>query len=158
MTRANNLSMCADCGAQLTFSTIAKLQLSVHWPNPIESPYGHSNVIFQAFILCLQLHGEGPPKRWHLNRPAASWRAAIEQRRQGANVWDRERRQGLNGKCRRQGTGHAEVKWFYMACCDASLCTAKHHWAFAIDFSGVLTYVFPLKVTAGWSWVIEVVC
>lgn len=30
MIRANNLSICADWGAQLTFSTIAELQLSVH--------------------------------------------------------------------------------------------------------------------------------
>lgn len=62
MTTTSNLSGCADWCAQFSFffSTIAELRLSVRWPNPIEAPYGRSNVISQAFILCLQLDREGP--------------------------------------------------------------------------------------------------
>lgn len=69
MTTTNNLSSFADWCAQFTFffSTIPELQLSVRWPNPIGGPYGHSNVISKAFILCLLLDWEGALKRWHLN-------------------------------------------------------------------------------------------
>lgn len=91
MTPANNLSSCADWCAQLTFffSAIAELQLSVGWPNPIEAPYGQSNVIFQAFILCLQLDREGP-RRDGIWIGDGCLRAAIEQEEEAHNVCDRD--------------------------------------------------------------------
>lgn len=154
MTRANNLSICADWGAQLTFSTIAELQLSVHWPNPIESPYGQSNVIFQAFILCLQLHWEGP---WR----DCIWNGQEQVSEQPLSKGGREIMYrtgmvtGLNVKYGRQGTGHTEVKWFYMAW-SIDLCfSSKGHLGLELVNRGnllLLTYpvyllgMLPLKL------------
>lgn len=124
MTRANNLSISADWGAWLTFSTIAELQLSVHWPNPIESPYGQSNVIFQAFILCLQLHGEGPWRDGICTGQEKVWEQPLSKA--GREI---KYRTGLSVKYSRQGPGHAEGQVILHSVLWCSLCTVKHHWA-----------------------------
>lgn len=131
MTTSNDLSKCAGWCAQYTFffSTVAELQLSVRWPNAIEAPYGQSNVISQAFILCLLLDRE-EPRRDAIWIGDGCWReAAIEQGMEGHNACDAScsldvdrRREGQRKKTR--------IPWGQVIIIRLSV---KHHWPFGIN-------------------------